>query len=112
MPRVKNEEKFRQVQRDVIAEVDKNENELLPQISLSTQHVDFGEIGFDQSIVRNIRLQNTGKVPALYQIKDSRESLLNKPGQTKTLLRSIGIHITPTKVKFNIVKGISNLFRV
>ena len=34
---VKNEEKFRQVQRDVIAEVDKNENELLPQISLSTQ---------------------------------------------------------------------------
>ena len=64
------------------------------------KHVDFGDIGFDQSIVRNIRLQNTGKVPALYQIKDSRESLQNKPGQTKALLRNIGIHITPTKVCF------------
>lgn len=97
---VKDDVKYRQVQREVIAEVDKNENELLPAISLSTQHVDFGPIGFDQSVQRNIRLQNTGRVPALYQIKDARESLLNRPGQSKQLLGELGIHITPTKVEY------------
>ena len=102
-PTVKDDVKYRQVQREVIAEVDKNENELLPAISLSTQHVDFGPIGFDQSVQRNIRLQNTGRVPALYQIKDARESLLNRPGQSKQLLGELGIHITPTKVEYQVL---------
>ena len=41
---VKDEEKYRKIQREVISDVDKSENELLPAISLSTQHVDFGDI--------------------------------------------------------------------
>ena len=120
---VKDEEKYRKVQREVISDVDKSENELLPAISLSTQHVDFGDIrkrwniflwvgsrlwytnysnytsvSFDESITRTIRLQNTGKVPALYKIKDSRESLLNRPGESKQMLRDMGIFVSPTKV--------------
>ena len=68
------------------------------------QHIDFGDVYFNQTYTHNIQLCNTGVVPAMYQIKDSREEL-QAPTSTnqktrlssKKLLEEIGIFITPTK---------------
>ena len=68
------------------------------------QHIDFGDVYFNQTYTHNIQLCNTGVVPAMYQIKDSREEL-QAPTSTnqktrlssKKLLEEIGIFITPTQ---------------
>ena len=81
-----------------------NSKQLQAQNLFYIQHIDFGDVYFNQTYTHNIQLCNTGVVPAMYQIKDSREEL-QAPTSTnqktrlssKKLLEEIGIFITPTQ---------------
>ena len=67
-----NEIEYKKVYREVTGWLDRHENELIPQVSVSSKRIIFDDILFNQRIIQNIQLQNIGKSPVQFQIIDSR----------------------------------------
>ena len=67
-----NQSAYKKVYREVTAWLDRHENELIPQVSVSSKKIIFDEIVFNRTFTQNIQLQNIGKSPVQYQIIDSR----------------------------------------
>ncbi|EDV19934.1 uncharacterized protein TRIADDRAFT_32656, partial [Trichoplax adhaerens] len=73
--KVINKEKQQEILHDVIRDLDKNENEHLPQISLSQQEFNFGDIKYNVSKTETLNVVNTGKIPIRYSFNP-------KPGES------------------------------
>lgn len=52
----------RKVYQEVIKEIDKEENEALPQVDVDTNEVIFGTVKFRQRQVKHLTVANTGQV--------------------------------------------------
>ncbi|VDD95206.1 unnamed protein product [Enterobius vermicularis] len=58
---------LQKVFEEATREADKRTNEALPQISLSTTEVDFGEVYFFESSVRTVTIKNVGKTKVSFK---------------------------------------------
>lgn len=61
------EEKYRKVYEDVIKQLDKLENELIPQVKVDVTEIDFGTVKYLELQVRTITIKNTGKLPVEFE---------------------------------------------
>jgi len=73
-------EKMTDIQMEIVRELDKFENEIMPDASLSENHVDFGIVKYLVPITKGIVLENTGQVLAQFQfIPKLEETSICKP---------------------------------
>ncbi|XP_067950834.1 inositol polyphosphate 5-phosphatase OCRL-like isoform X2 [Watersipora subatra] len=57
-------DKYHSVYEDVMKQLDKLENEYLPQVKLSILELNFGEVRFMEPKMLKLEIENTGQVPA------------------------------------------------
>ncbi|KAJ2944472.1 hypothetical protein O0L34_g3818 [Tuta absoluta] len=62
-----NEEKYRKVYEEVIKQLDKLENELIPQVKVDVTEIDFGTVKYLELQVRTITIKNIGKLPVEFE---------------------------------------------
>lgn len=65
--KVINEEKYRKVYEEVIKQLDKLENELIPQVKVDLTEIDFGTLRYLELQVRTITIKNIGKLPVEFE---------------------------------------------
>jgi len=56
-------EKMGEIQMEMVRELDKFENECMPDASLSENHLDFGHVKYLLPATKGVVLENTGQVP-------------------------------------------------
>lgn len=95
-----NKEIYYSVYKEVTSWLDKHENELIPQVAVSSKAIDFGKLKFLERATANIQLQNTGKTPAQFQIIDSKVFSPDKDIY-EAFNSNIGLTIDPNKVNCN-----------
>lgn len=61
------EEKYRKVYEEVIKELDKLENELIPQVKVDQTEIDFGNVKYLELQVRTVKVTNIGKLPVEFE---------------------------------------------
>ncbi|XP_038207935.1 type II inositol 1,4,5-trisphosphate 5-phosphatase [Zerene cesonia] len=61
------EEKYRKIYEEVIKQLDKLENELIPQVKVDVTEVDFGTVKYLELQVRTITIKNIGKLPVEFE---------------------------------------------
>ena len=85
---------YKKVYREVTTWLDRHENELIPQVSVSSKKIEFPDIRFNNTLVQNVQLRNTGKTPVQFQIIDSK---LFSPDRIKypPFSSDIGLSISP-----------------
>ena len=85
---------YKKVYKEVTTWLDRHENELIPQISVSSKKIIFPDIRFNRTLVQNVQLRNTGKSPVQFQIIDSK---LFSPDRVKypSFSSEIGLSISP-----------------
>lgn len=62
-----NEDKYRKVYEEVIKQLDKLENELIPQVKVDVTELDFGMVQYLELQVRTILIKNVGKLPVEFE---------------------------------------------
>ncbi|XP_059061805.1 type II inositol 1,4,5-trisphosphate 5-phosphatase-like [Achroia grisella] len=65
--KVIDEEKYRKVYEDVIKQLDKLENELIPQVKVDMNEIDFGTVKYLELQMKTIIIKNTGKLPVEFE---------------------------------------------
>eukprot|EP01026_Neomeris_dumetosa_P053016 TRINITY_DN47263_c0_g1_i1.p1 TRINITY_DN47263_c0_g1~~TRINITY_DN47263_c0_g1_i1.p1 ORF type:complete len:633 (-),score=77.67 TRINITY_DN47263_c0_g1_i1:719-2617(-) len=89
---------------------DAQENASIPEITLSSQIIDVGDVYYGKSVVRNITIENTGQVPAVYSIVAApNETVVQPPWLTLTPRSSLiaeGCSIE-VKLKVSVQGGIA-----
>ena len=93
-----NKQIYNSVYKEVTSWLDKHENELIPQVAVSSKAIDFGKLKFLERATANIQLQNTGKTPAQFQIIDSKVFSPDRDVY-EAFNSNIGLSIDPNKVK-------------
>lgn len=76
------EERRRQTQASVLAALDQAENEQRPSLTLSESIIEFSPLEFDQPIIRDTTLANTGPVSATWTLMKEGSKLDCKPWLT------------------------------
>ncbi len=72
--------KHRKVYEEVMKELDKMENEFLPQVGVDTTEIEFGQVQFYGDQTQSLAVANTGQVPVQFEfIKKPYEKLVCKP---------------------------------
>ena len=108
-----NPAQYKKVYKEVTHWLDRHENELIPQVSLSSKRLIFDDLVFNRVYTQNVQLQNIGKSPVQYQIIDSR---LFSPDKDRypTFSSDIGITISPSQVIFAALKifGLEGFYRM
>ncbi|EFC42384.1 phosphatidylinositol polyphosphate 5-phosphatase [Naegleria gruberi] len=61
------EEKYKKCYLDIIKMLDKLENDLLPEVAITGQCIDFEAVKYEEPITQTILLKNTGQVVCEYQ---------------------------------------------
>lgn len=61
------EEKYRKIYEEVIKQLDKLENELIPQVKVDRTEVDFGTVRYLELQVQTITIKNIGKLPVEFE---------------------------------------------
>ena len=56
------------VHRQIVAVMDVLENRCLPDVRVSTMHVEFGEVRFGRALTRTLEMVNTGQVVARFEL--------------------------------------------
>ena len=78
--KVKDSVKYRKIYEEVMKELDKMENEFLPQVSVDTTEITFDKVKFVESQSRNLTVANTGQVPVQFEfIKKLNDKAICKP---------------------------------
>lgn len=67
-------EKHRKVYEEVMKELDKRENDCLPQVNLNRNEVNFRPVSYREEAIEVLTITNTGQVPVHFRF-------LNKPNQ-------------------------------
>ena len=57
--------KYRKIYEDIMKELDKYENDSLPQVSVDTTELIFGTVRFFETKTQTLAITNTGKVRAV-----------------------------------------------
>jgi len=91
-----NKQIYYSVYKEVTSWLDKHENELIPQVAVSSKAIDFGKLKFLERATANIQLQNTGKTPAQFQIIDSKVFSPDRDVY-EAFNSNIGLSIDPNK---------------
>jgi phosphatidylinositol-bisphosphatase len=61
-------EKHADVHGSIIRELDKYENECMPDVSVSRLQIDFGEVKYERPVTETIVIENVGQVSIYYFI--------------------------------------------
>lgn len=61
------EEKYRKIYEEVIKQLDKLENELIPQVKVDQTEIDFGTVRYLELQVKTITVKNIGKLPVEFE---------------------------------------------
>ncbi|KAG6460975.1 type II inositol 1,4,5-trisphosphate 5-phosphatase [Manduca sexta] len=61
------EEKYRKVYEEVIKQLDKMENEMIPQVKVDRTEIDFGTVRYLELQVQTITIKNIGKYPVEFE---------------------------------------------
>ena len=70
----------RKIYEDVMKELDKMENEFLPQVAVDTTEIIFDEVKFVEAQTRTLTVANTGQVPVQFEfIKKLNDKAICKP---------------------------------
>ncbi|XP_041988020.1 type II inositol 1,4,5-trisphosphate 5-phosphatase [Aricia agestis] len=65
--KIVDDEKYRKIYEEVIKQLDKLENEMIPQVNVDITDVDFGIVKYLELQVRTITITNTGKLPVEFE---------------------------------------------
>ena len=72
--------KYRKIYEDVMKELDKMENEFLPQVAVDTTEITFDPIKFMETQSRSLTVANTGQVPVQFEfINKLKDKTICKP---------------------------------
>ena len=75
--------RYRKIYEDVMKELDKMENEFLPQVGVDTTEIVFDKVRFVESQNRTLTVANTGQVPVQFEfIKKLNDKAICKPWLT------------------------------
>ena len=78
--KVVDEKKYRKIYEDVMKELDKMENEFLPQVTVEPLEITFDPVKFMEAQTLNLVVANTGQVPAQFEfIKKLDDQAICKP---------------------------------
>lgn len=72
--------KYRKIYEDVMKELDKMENEFLPQVTVETTEINFETVRYVESKAKSLTVANTGQVPVQFEfIKKLNDKAICKP---------------------------------
>lgn len=71
--KVINPEKHRKTYEEVIKQLDRSENDNLPQVTVDKMEIDYGQVRFREAITRYLTIANTGLATVRFEF-------INKPG--------------------------------
>lgn len=75
--------RYRKIYEDVMKELDKMENEFLPQVTVETTEITFDKVRFAEVQSRSLAVANTGQVPVQFEfIKKLNDKAICKPWLT------------------------------
>merc|ERR1712001_311590 len=75
--------KYRKIYEDVMKELDKMENEFLPQVAVDTTEITFDKVRFVEAQTQSLAVANTGQVPVQFEfIKKLNDKAICKPWLT------------------------------
>eukprot|EP01137_Pigoraptor_chileana_P032379 Opistho-2@21651 len=60
-------EKLQEVRQRIVRDLDKMENECMPDATISTNHIDFGEVHYMQPVTQTLVISNIGQVICQYR---------------------------------------------
>ena len=61
--------KYRKIYEDVMKKLDRLENEFLPQVTVETTEIAFGEVKFIESQSKSLTVANTGQVRSKVRVR-------------------------------------------
>ena len=75
--------RYRKIYEDVMKELDKMENEFLPQVAVDTTEITFDKVRFVEAQTQSLAVANTGQVPVQFEfIKKLNDKAICKPWLT------------------------------
>ena len=75
--------KYRKIYEDIMKELDKYENDSLPQVSVDTTELIFDTVRFFETKTRTLAITNTGKVCGTCKLECPRISVFKREGTPK-----------------------------
>ena len=74
--------KYKAVQKDIMQNLDRYENDMRPQVDLSNKEINFGEFSFMEPISRTITLKNLGKSPIYWHLINAEDFAIDRKPMT------------------------------
>ena len=100
--------RYRKIYEDVMKELDKMENEFLPQVAVDTTEITFDKVRFVEAQTQSLAVANTGQGPVQFEfIKKLNDKAICKPWLT---VEPTSGFVMPGKLYFFYLFVISGIF--